>query len=255
MRKPSVEGLSAEAPSSRASDELDRLIRDAMAAPAVAAAADAPHQEPPAAHCPVLAYLRSGRRAPPADGLWTVVRGILDTLPQLMLLRDRGGRTLHVNRSARRWFATHSGWDEVEVAVRAACERLAALDPTRDGDLRGSGWAAQVSSHTMDGWYRIEVEGVGNPDGSAGAALALVLIEPPDEPSHGDLALRRRYRLTPAETRVMKLLAQGKTNRQIAADLRVSVHTVRHHVEHVFEKVGIHSRSAARETLAETDAC
>ena len=40
-------------------------------------------------------------------------------------------------------------------------------------------------------------------------------------------------------------LASGQTNRQIAADLVVSAHTVARHVEHIYAKLGVTNRAAA----------
>jgi DNA-binding NarL/FixJ family response regulator len=51
--------------------------------------------------------------------------------------------------------------------------------------------------------------------------------------------------LTPRELEVLRLLAQGKTNRAIAQDLVVSEKTVASHVSHLFTKLGVTSRSAA----------
>lgn len=48
--------------------------------------------------------------------------------------------------------------------------------------------------------------------------------------------------LTPRETQVAKLLSQGRSNRQIASALGVSVRTTDHHVEAVFSKLGIRAR-------------
>ena len=42
---------------------------------------------------------------------------------------------------------------------------------------------------------------------------------------------------------------RGGTNREIAVALSVSVHTVRHHVQHILSKVGIRSRTQLMETL------
>jgi len=44
--------------------------------------------------------------------------------------------------------------------------------------------------------------------------------------------------LTPTEVRVVGLVAQGLTNRQIAERLYVSRRTVATHIEHVFQKLG-----------------
>ena len=51
--------------------------------------------------------------------------------------------------------------------------------------------------------------------------------------------------LTQRELEVLRLLAQGKTNRAIARELVVSEKTVASHVSHIFTKLGVTSRSAA----------
>lgn len=51
--------------------------------------------------------------------------------------------------------------------------------------------------------------------------------------------------LTPRELEVLRLVAQGKTNRIIAQELVVSEKTVASHVSHIFTKLGVTSRSAA----------
>jgi DNA-binding CsgD family transcriptional regulator len=51
--------------------------------------------------------------------------------------------------------------------------------------------------------------------------------------------------LTARETEVLALVAQGKTNRAIATELCVSEKTVASHLNHIFTKLGLTSRSAA----------
>ena len=55
----------------------------------------------------------------------------------------------------------------------------------------------------------------------------------------------RQVALTPRETEVLSWLAKGKTNRDIADILGMSPRTVNKHLEHVFEKLGVETRSAA----------
>lgn len=51
--------------------------------------------------------------------------------------------------------------------------------------------------------------------------------------------------LTERELEVLRLVASGKTNEEIASALVVSKHTVRRHLQNIFAKVGVKSRSAA----------
>jgi DNA-binding CsgD family transcriptional regulator len=53
-----------------------------------------------------------------------------------------------------------------------------------------------------------------------------------------------RFGLTRREAQVARLLARRATNREIAEQLELSPHTVRHHVENIFAKLGISSRRA-----------
>lgn len=51
--------------------------------------------------------------------------------------------------------------------------------------------------------------------------------------------------LTPRETEVLSWLTKGKTNRDIADILGMSPRTVNKHLEHIFEKLGVETRTAA----------
>jgi len=51
--------------------------------------------------------------------------------------------------------------------------------------------------------------------------------------------------LSEREIEVLRLVAKGLTNRQIAQSLHLSEKTVGHHLEHVFNKIGVSTRGAA----------
>lgn len=51
--------------------------------------------------------------------------------------------------------------------------------------------------------------------------------------------------LTPREREILELVAAGLTNAQIAERLWLSPGTVRRHLENVYEKLGVHTRTAA----------
>lgn len=51
-----------------------------------------------------------------------------------------------------------------------------------------------------------------------------------------------RFGLTRREAEITRLLARRATNREIADQLALGPHTVRHNVENIFAKLGVHSR-------------
>ena len=63
------------------------------------------------------------------------------------------------------------------------------------------------------------------------------LVEAPHE--HSELPL------TPRQAEVLDLLERGRTTRQIASELHLSIDTVRNHVRHILRAVGAHSRLEA----------
>ena len=66
-------------------------------------------------------------------------------------------------------------------------------------------------------------------------------------------ATSRPDSLTERELEVLRLLASGRTNREIADVLVISVHTVARHVQNIFLKLGLSSRAAATAYAYEHD--
>ena len=90
----------------------------------------------------------------------------------------------------------------------------------------------------------IKPVGVPQPDYGARPVAALVLIvEPGRHPRLDSALLARTLRLTPAESQVAALLADGKTVRDIALATGRRESTIRSHVKHMFAKHGL-SRQA-----------
>jgi len=56
---------------------------------------------------------------------------------------------------------------------------------------------------------------------------------------------RSDYNLTPHELRILKLLVEGHTYKSAAAELGIAFHTVAFHVQNVYQKLQVHSKSEA----------
>jgi DNA-binding NarL/FixJ family response regulator len=54
-----------------------------------------------------------------------------------------------------------------------------------------------------------------------------------------------RHGLTPRELEVLRLVAAGRSNRQIAEQLVISEHTVARHVQNILAKLAVPTRTAA----------
>ncbi|MBO6717686.1 MAG: response regulator transcription factor [Rhizobiaceae bacterium] len=64
------------------------------------------------------------------------------------------------------------------------------------------------------------------------------------DPEISDI-IQRLQSLTPQQTRVLGMLAEGKLNKQIAYELEVSEATIKAHVSAVLQKLGVDSRTQA----------
>ena len=87
----------------------------------------------------------------------------------------------------------------------------------------------------------LELEAARETFAKLGAALDLARVDslmplPENPDTHG---------LTARELQILRALATGKSNREIAAALVISDHTVRRHLQNIFAKLGVSSRAAA----------
>jgi DNA-binding CsgD family transcriptional regulator len=166
----------------------------------------------------------------------------LDALRDGMLLFDIEHRLLHANTAAVRIL---DGDPEPEL-LRAEIRRLVSVVCTK---LAGTHSHAEVAFPVTTGaqsatTLRLRMRGsyIGL-DLLGQGAVVLITLERVALESIPDDVLRKRFGLTKAEIRVAQLLAEGRTNSQIAAALFISQHTARHHTGNVLRKLGARSRA------------
>ena len=96
-------------------------------------------------------------------------------------------------------------------------------------------------------YVRLFLHRAPGPDFSERDRALLVLLRPHLQQAYLDAERRRRPvpRLTPRQNDLLRLLAAGHTNSQIARQLGISAGTVRTHLENIYEKLQVSSRTAA----------
>jgi DNA-binding response OmpR family regulator/DNA-binding CsgD family transcriptional regulator len=171
------------------------------------------------------AHLQSARQAKQA-------RNALDAFGHASIaLRPADGRVLWRTPLARDLMRRHFG-ASVDHAPAGLCDWVRARAAA--ADAAGETWSCvtgtqrlQCSLHPAsaeDEWLVVLTE---NSNGAAIEALAL------------------QFRLTAREAEVLYWVAQGKTNRDIGDILGTRPKTITKHLEHVFEKLGVETRTAA----------
>jgi DNA-binding CsgD family transcriptional regulator len=134
---------------------------------------------------------------------------------------DARAALVSLRRAAQAWRALEAPYEtaRARVLVGLACRALG------DGDTAGLELAAAADAFAELG---------AAPDLARARAHA------------GAAAPRDAYGgLTTRELEVLRLVAAGRSNRAIAAELVISEHTVARHVQNLFAKLGVSSRAAA----------
>jgi ATP/maltotriose-dependent transcriptional regulator MalT len=91
---------------------------------------------------------------------------------------------------------------------------------------------------------KLELESARDIFRELGAAPDLVRLDP---------ALHSRHGLSRRDLEVLRLVASGKSNRDIASTLAISEHTVARHLQNIYAKLGVSSRAAATAFAFEHD--
>lgn len=156
--------------------------------------------------------------------------------------------------------ATIWSWPLWEAHVGGSVEPLKLSDFLSESKLNANAWYTTVQrprdvKHELKLWLPARngtlpgfflLRGPGRRDFDERDRAVLALLRP------HLTAIRERWErrhrpspLTEREAEVLELVANGLTNRQIAHHLNVAPPTVRAHLEHIYAKLGVHTRTAA----------
>jgi len=177
-------------------------------------------------------------------------------------------RDVEVVGSASNFETLAGQWPDVEadiVLVEASGEQFgAAMDSLVASELASEATLVVLSDHAEPRWFaealRTGVRAVLPSDISPdqlvtaleAAAAGLIVMHPaevdavfpPAEPASRPLA-ELAEPLTPRENEVLQMLASGLANKEIAARLVISEHTVKFHVASILGKLGAGTRTEA----------
>jgi len=247
-----VRGVAGSPPPATAHGELEELLRLHGDEPGwLQAGLDSAGSKRPGSALPLMAAAPEDRL--PVVSLRCAFAAGLATLHQLHAWRSTLGQTFDAMDTGMAIFrsdgllevARNVRWDEllaeeperrrlVDLIMRQAGEATASIGDLRedDGEVELSGRSYRlVASRATAGTLLPEA-----------AVLILMNRVGPGLPTTQEL--RISFGLRGREPQVALLAAEGLSNADIAQRLRLSAHTVRHYLERVLDRLGLHSRKA-----------
>ena len=163
-------------------------------------------------------------RMPEMDGI-AATRAIKQELPQIIVLmitsfEDPNYLLEALKAGAAGYILKYTTQEEIIDAIRKVLSGESPLNQEL---------AARLLRHLTDRMREEENLTSAAPEG---------VPEEPTEPPPLEL-------LTPREVEVLRLLARGQNNREIAQTLSVAVSTVKNHIQHILTKLGVSDRTQA----------
>ncbi len=164
--------------------------------------------------------------------------------------------------------AADGGWEMVRVtlggrildASRAALRLLARFFPECAPGRQAELPAALFAWFARSRYWGLERPAINHGQhftlSRLGSRLTVHFVPDPDDAATGFLLMKgerldlragdlAQLPLTEREREVLALVAAGKTNGEIATVLAISARTVQKHLEHIFQKLGVETRTAA----------
>jgi len=162
---------------------------------------------------------------------------IMDTLPDGVVLLDHRGKLLHFNSALKKIKESSNKieWNLFWNNILHYGSEI--VKNTNIINNKTKKIQCDISGNIYDVLFVLLNDNV-----VAGKRCVVILVsEKINSINLSDLQVR--FKLTPKEAEVTRLLAKGLPNKEIAQQIGLSPHTIRRHTEHIFEKLGINSRA------------
>jgi DNA-binding CsgD family transcriptional regulator len=167
-----------------------------------------------------------------------------DAVPACLAFFDLEGVLGYANSAMLKLWVTHPEGGNIRhmvqnLASAAACR----LSPKRF-DAVGVRWdVGACEFRGTDCTYSMQASYIGSDLFGRGSSVLISVERTATAGYPSDELLAHRFRLTAQEIRVARLLAEGKSNIQVATELSISPHTSRTHTERVLQKLEARSRA------------
>lgn len=196
-------------------------------------------------HPHLIRAFRLAENLAATGGLVAGLGTALEHSPYALALLDSSGGVVRMNRAAERL-------DADQRTLRVTNGRFAARKPSDDNKLQALIAAATAGHAPRSGAISLAAPELALPlniqvsptsaepnsifETPRGAILSIA--DPNLVAKQSADSMRLRFHFTPAEARIAEQAARGRSAREIAAALRLSVNTVRRHLQVLLEKTG-----------------
>jgi DNA-binding CsgD family transcriptional regulator len=176
----------------------------------------------------------------------------IDALPDAAALCTASGELLHESPSLVRLLATEPLAWRVRSAITASARALVGTGALEATKSTASPVDAPVAFEVRGARTRYAVRGslLALTPALARDAMTIVTVFAALPSTLSDADLQDRFALTAREVEVARLLAVGRSAREVAAALGISYFTARHHIEHLLVKLGVRTRAAVAAAIA-----
>ena len=160
---------------------------------------------------------------------------------------DRRGHVLSHTPAAEPLLAElevlHPLWREGALPMSVKTVANAVRRALAPGSDRDENLVPRVSVRARSGRWLTLHASLTEPGGTAGGPSETVVVVEPARPLEVAWLNAAAHGLTPREEEVVRLVLRGSSTREISNSLFISEYTVQRHLQNVFEKMGVKSRT------------